>query len=441
MDPNSIYNSSSSSDEDEGNLLMMNLYIQTQEMMLSRIHSNNLLIQHLRDQQSHQVTRRGSVPGHIVINRDREGAHVRLYNDYFADNPLYNEAMFRRKFRMSRSLFVRIVDAVKEHDDYFVQRRDATGRLGLSPLQKVTSAIHILTRGVLPDATDEYVKLSESSAIKSLKRFCRAIMEIFSTQYLRAPTSSDIARLLYIGEHHGFPGMLGSLGCMHWKWQNCPTGWSSSHCGNPTIILEAIADYDLWIWHAYFGFPDTSNDVNVSASSNLFYNLTQGIAPPAHYVIQGKEYNMGYYLADSIYPKWSTIVQTIEEPRSPKTEYFAMKQEACKKDLERAISALQARFTIVAGPVRHWDKDAFRDIMITCIILHNMIVEDERDLTSPIEIAREAPQPEVEMATNEDARFQEYLSRYEAIRIKNAHLELQNALVNHLWEQRSDFEF
>ncbi|XP_042028659.1 uncharacterized protein LOC121775702 [Salvia splendens] len=236
--------------------------------------------------------------------------------------------------------------------------------------------------------------------------------------------------------------MLGSLGCMHWKWQNCPTGWSSSRSGrsgNPTIILEAIADYDLWIWHAYFGFPNTSNDVdvNVSASSNLLYNLTQGIAPIAHYVIQGKEYNMGYYLADSIYPKWSTIVQTIEEPRYPKTEYFAMKQEACKKDLERAIGVLQARFTIVVGPVRDWDKEALRDIMITCIILHNMIVEDERDFTSPIEVAREAPKPEVEMATNQDARFQEYLSWYEAIRTKNAHLELQNALVDHLWERSS----
>lgn len=153
--------------------------------------------------------------------------------------------------------------------------------------------------------------------------------------------------------------MLGSLDCMHWKWKNCPTGWAGQYAGrsgSPTIILEAVADYDLWIWHAYFGMPGTNNDINVLDSSYLFSNLAQGIAPPAHYFIQDKEYYMGYYLADGIYPKWSTIVQTIQEPRSPKNKYFATQQEACRKDVERAFGVLQSRFAIVKGPVRFWKK-------------------------------------------------------------------------------------
>ena len=72
---------------------------------------------------------------------------------------------------------------------------------------------------------------------------------------------------------------------------------------------------------------DNNNDINVLESSHLFFNLAQGIAPPAHYIIQGKEYNMSYYLADGIYPKWSTIVQTIHEPVSSKKKYFATQQE------------------------------------------------------------------------------------------------------------------
>ncbi|KAL4558102.1 hypothetical protein LXL04_036298 [Taraxacum kok-saghyz] len=143
--------------------------------------------------------------------------------------------------------------------------------------------------------------------------------------------------------------------------------------GSPTIILEVVADYDLWICHAYFGMPGTNNDINVLESSHLFSNLAQGIAPPTHYVIQGTEYNMRYYLADSFYPKWSTIIQTIHEPRGPKKKYFAAQQEACRKDVEQAFSVLQSRFAIVKGSSRFWKKNVLHDITTTCIILHNMI--------------------------------------------------------------------
>ena len=36
-------------------------------------------------------------------------------------NPRYNEALFRRRFRMSRSLYLCIIDVVKMHEPYFGQ--------------------------------------------------------------------------------------------------------------------------------------------------------------------------------------------------------------------------------------------------------------------------------------------------------------------------------
>jgi hypothetical protein len=36
---------------------------------------------------------------------------------------------------MRRHLFIRIMNVVEEHDDYFVQKRNAAGTLGLSYLQ------------------------------------------------------------------------------------------------------------------------------------------------------------------------------------------------------------------------------------------------------------------------------------------------------------------
>ena len=157
--------------------------------------------------------------------------------------------------------------------------------------------------GALANSTNESVRIGESTAILCMKRFCRAIVEIFGNVYLRSPNANDIERLLSKSEERGFPGMLGSLDCMHWEWKNCPTAWAGQYSGrhgHPSIILEAVASYDLWIWYAYFGLPGSNDDINVLQSSNLFANLAQGIPPPAHYTIQGTNYDIGYYLSDSI---------------------------------------------------------------------------------------------------------------------------------------------
>ena len=61
----------------------------------------------------------GSTMNHRVIDRNREEGHARLYRDYFSDTPTYTYTQFRRIFRMRRSLFMRIEEAVTSHDNYF----------------------------------------------------------------------------------------------------------------------------------------------------------------------------------------------------------------------------------------------------------------------------------------------------------------------------------
>jgi hypothetical protein len=70
----------------------------------------------------------------------------------------------------------------------------------------------------------------------------------------------------------------------------------------PTIILEAVASNNLWIWHAFFRMPKSHNDINVLHRSLLFANLVEGTTPNVNYTINGHDYTMSYYLADGIYP-------------------------------------------------------------------------------------------------------------------------------------------
>ncbi|XP_048596555.1 uncharacterized protein LOC125578249 [Brassica napus] len=210
------------------------------------------------------------------VERNREDGHNRLWKDYFCDDPTFPAHLFRRRFRMNKEVFMRIVDRLSENIPFFQQKRDAVGRLGLSPLQKCTAALRMLAYGCAADAVDEYLRLGESTALSCLSNFTEGVIDWFGPEYLRRPTPDDLQRLLDIGEIRGFPGMIGSIDC-------------------------------------------------------------------------------------------------------PKAELFAKVQEATRKDVERAFGVLQARFAIVKNPAILWDKKQIGMVMRTCIILHNMIVENERD--------------------------------------------------------------
>jgi hypothetical protein len=197
---------------------------------------------------------------------------------------------------MRLPLFRRILYAVEVHKPYFVQRRDNAGILGLSSLQKITVALRMLAYGITGDLVDEYLKIGETTAMMSLKLFVKSVISIFSDECLRSPTNHDIVRLLVVGQSRGFLGMLESIDCMHWKWKNCPVGWKgmySGHIREPTIILEAVASNNLWIWHVFFGLPGSHNDINVLEMSFIFSELTQGCVPQVNYSINGHDYTMG----------------------------------------------------------------------------------------------------------------------------------------------------
>jgi hypothetical protein len=68
------------------------------------------------------------------IPRLREIAHLDLYVCYFSESPIYTDEIFCRRYRMKRSLFLRVVEKLGEWSPYFNIATDCVGREGLSPL-------------------------------------------------------------------------------------------------------------------------------------------------------------------------------------------------------------------------------------------------------------------------------------------------------------------
>ncbi|CAM8898636.1 unnamed protein product [Rhodiola kirilowii] len=238
----------------------------------------------------------------------------------------------------------------------------------------------MLAYGSCADQCAKLTRMGELTTLECLKKWCAQVIEHYKDRYLRSPNAADLSRLLQRAEQRGFPGMIGSIDCMHWEWKNCPTSWQgaySSRKGRPTIIFEAVTSYDTWIWHRLIGVPGAQNDINVLHQSDIFDPLLAEICPQVTYKVNGNTYYAGYYFDDGIYPKYSSFVKIIPNPQGDPEKLFAQKQESYHKDVERCFGILQSRWAIVRHAGMCHRKSVLKIIMLACIIMHNMIVEEE----------------------------------------------------------------
>ena len=101
---------------------------------------------------------------------------------------------------------------------------------------------------------------------------------------------------------------------------------------------------------------------------------------------------------------------------------------------------LQARFKIIREPARLWEISDLAIIMRSSIILHNMIVEDERDTYAqhwtgydqPEASVSNAPQP---FSTEVLPAFANHVRARSELRDSNVHHKLQADLVKHIWQK------
>ncbi|XXQ32282.1 DDE Tnp4 domain-containing protein [Plasmodiophora brassicae] len=235
--------------------------------------------------------------------------------------------------------------------------------------------------------------------------------------------------------------MFGSLDCTHFKWDKCPVAWQGQYLdkdGQFSVIMEAIATMDLWIWHAYVGLPGANNDINVVDRSPLVNDLLQGVGPHCDFRANGREHSMAYFLVDGIYPRWKCFLQSIQQPQGLKRKLYAAWHEAIRKDVERAFGVLKGRFAMLSNPCRLFDVDTIITMVLACVILHNMIIEDERDadeyeLDDIFDGEFKFVRPDIEDRLKFAMTFESLLQGSMEIRDAAAYFALREDIIEHLW--------
>ena len=97
-------------------------------------------------------------------------------------------------------------------------------------------------------AQEEYYRMAPSTAREAMLRWSGRIQSCFEQEYLRQPTHNDIVTQMTVNQDREWPGMFGSIDCMHWKWKLCRVvlQWSYQDKNkNKSFILEIVCDYML----------------------------------------------------------------------------------------------------------------------------------------------------------------------------------------------------
>jgi len=182
--------------------------------------------------------------------------------------------------------------------------------------------------GTSADEIDESYQMSETVASNSLKDFCRLIVRLLGEEYLnRNPTELEKREILNLNKKRGFPGMFGSWDCKHFKWDKCPVRLSGQHKGKgggKTLVLEAVADPNLYVWFSFFGEPGSLNDINILDKSPILGDIiSQKINTKVDpYIINHKERDWMYFLADGIYPRLSIFGLAINIAENMAQEHY-----------------------------------------------------------------------------------------------------------------------
>jgi hypothetical protein len=309
-------------------------------------------------------------------------------DDYLGPVPRFDYKEFVAMFRVTRGRFQTIMEDFAE-DPFFKPTFDCFNNPVASLECKLLHALKTLAFGVAHHAFRDYFQLSTTMARECVRQFCIKMKERYQKEYLRLPTAEDIKAINNLHKSvHGVPGLFGSLDCMHCYWKNCPVAWQGHYkkggkLAKPSLVLEAVSDYNLWFWHTSFGYAGSLNDINILNLSPFLESLKDGsfkrveeTSEAVPFELDGEQFDRLYILTDGIYPNYARFVKGISQPIYHSERVYTAWQEAARKDIERAFGNLQSKFQVMAIPMRFHSLSDCADVTSCCLILHNMTVSD-----------------------------------------------------------------
>jgi len=150
-----------------------------------------------------------------------------LRNGDFSSPSSKDSLLFRRRFRIPHSLFVQLLEETREWFPFYANTGLASrfGTVAVPIELKLLGVLRILGRAACFDEIKELSNMSEETIRSFFIAWMKKFREMKADIWIHYPTAQEpdaIRRITAAFAHLGFPGMIGSVDVVHFRWDQCP---------------------------------------------------------------------------------------------------------------------------------------------------------------------------------------------------------------------------
>jgi len=215
-------------------------------------------------------------------------------------------------------------------------------------------------------------------------KFCKLFSEEFFSMYVKPPTTpEEIERVTRIYKLLGFPGAVGSVDCVHIKWDKCPFGLRSSCKGKegfPTLSYEVSVDHTKRILSATRSHYGARNDKTIVKYDEHIMNIHNGdLYSDCSYVLYNADGSVAfirglYMICDGGYHKWRSMQCPLKHTSDSNAAKWSCNLESVRKDVEDLFGILKMRFRILRNGVELHNQEQIDYCFFTVCILNNLLL-------------------------------------------------------------------
>lgn len=143
---------------------------------------------------------------------------------YLRLQPTYPASVFRKLFRVPRTLFLKLKSDFLTYDpNFWSTRTDGIFRPGIRSEVKILAFLRLLGSERSLDDMEDCAKTGKETSRMYFKRFWVDVKKIYDDLYIhRTPTQEELCEMEEKYNKFGFLGCFGAVDCMKMKWKNFP---------------------------------------------------------------------------------------------------------------------------------------------------------------------------------------------------------------------------